>query len=144
MEEGLADPVHQLRICIPPFKEVEERLVIPPWPPRRGTLKERLKADMSYIDLLDTMKSARLLERDKLHVASEILKYVHNHPEFCANTLDYAHRIYFAAERYIERAEKLEEDAWSSPHMSVEDIRQRIYYYAQKVRRGVAKLLGYE
>jgi hypothetical protein len=144
MEEGLADPVHQLRICIPPFEEIEERLVIPPWPPRRGTLAQRLETDRVYIDLLDTIKGGRLLERDRLHVASEILKYVHNHPEFCANTLDYAHRIYFAAERYIEGAEKLEADDWSSPHLSVEHIRQRVYYYGQKVRRGVAKLLGYE
>lgn len=137
-------PVEQLRIRIPPFEEIEEQLAIPKWPSRRGTLEQRLSTDKEYIDSLDTLKSVRQLERDKLHVASEILKYVHNHPEFYKNTLDYAHMIYFAAERYIQRAENLGNDDCGSSHLTAEQIAQRVFYYAQKVRRGVAKLLGYE
>ena len=133
-----------LRIRIPPFQDIEEHLTIPKWPSRRGTLEQRLSIDKAYIDSLETLNSVRQLERDKLHVASEILKYVHNHPEFYQNTLDYAHWIYFAAERYIGRAENLEDDDYSSSHLTAEQIAQRVFYYGQKVRRGVAKLLGYE
>lgn len=139
----VADPVQELRIRIPPFEEIEEHLAIPKWPQRRGSLAQRVKIDTEYIEELYALKHLRQLERDQLHVASEILKYVYNHPEFYNNALDYAHKIYYAAERYIEQAEHLENDDCASATLSAEQIAQRVFYYGQKARRAIAKLLGH-
>ena len=74
MQEASADPVHELRIRIPPFKEIEDHLVIPAWPRRFGSDENKLRIDVNYINMLVALEDSRKELRDQLHVSSEIMK----------------------------------------------------------------------
>lgn len=141
MEEGSVDPVHELRIRIPPFQEIEDHLVIPAWPRRLGTDENKLRIDLNYINMLLMLEESRKELRDQLHVSSEIMKYLYTYSRTCSAQLDLAHKIYFKVGADMGAAEDIEDGYTSTTKVSAERIRQRVYYYGRKLKTLLHKIL---
>jgi hypothetical protein len=139
MEEG-ADPVHLLRIRIPPFQEIEEDLVFPPWPK-----KSTPEADGDYLDLLFDIIDCRKKLRDRVYGASEVMKYLYNRPALCEHDLGYAQTMVNYINEYMALAGDIEyhPDDETTRREYISRIKNRITYYGRRLRRFIEDLPGY-
>ena len=133
------DPVHLLRIRIPPFEEIEQDLVLPPWPKRLGTMEEKLLIDRNYVEALGDIIALRRYMDDRLRGASEVMKYLYKNPGILEEYPDYAEDMYFYAEKYMKRAEDLETPEEGAT--TIYRVKDRVKYYGIKLRATIVVIL---
>lgn len=132
------DPIHLLRIRIPPFQEPEEDLVLPKWPKRMGTHEDRTRTDQLYLERLVELAAGRATLQDRIHVASEILKYVYTYPSLCREYHAYANEMDAYAEKYMDLAEEV---LHSDTSRTESRVKARVLHYGTKVRSLVEQIL---
>jgi hypothetical protein len=133
------DPVHMLRIRIPPFEEPEQDLVIPAWPKREGTLEEKLLIDRDYVEALGDLIALRRSMEDRVTCASEVMKYLYKYPDLLEHYPDFAEDMYFYAEKYMIRADNLETP--DEDTTTIHRLKERVRYYGAKLRATIVVIL---
>lgn len=127
----MMDSVQFLRIRIPPYEEIEEDLVLPPWPKRVGTIEEKIHIDRTYLDGLADIIALRRSLVDRFRGASEVMKYLYMNQTLLEEYPAYAQDIYSYAEKYMKRADDLE--ASGHDETAIYKVTERVKYYGMKL-----------